>query len=70
MKILDENIPAEGVSGGDRTNSPVMVQWAVTGRCNYRCRHCFVDEMTEELPLSRIEALCGGRRGGGLPHRG
>ncbi len=39
-------------------NPAPIIQWAVTGLCNYRCRHCFVGNVNGELPLSGLEALC------------
>lgn len=34
------------------------VQWSVTGRCNYRCRHCFMSSPGASLPqLSTQECL-------------
>lgn len=38
-------------------NPAPVIQWAVTGLCNYRCRHCFVGNAAEELPLSGLETL-------------
>lgn len=43
------------------------VQWAVTGRCNFRCRHCFVGEVHEELPLSDLIRLCDRLKEAGVP---
>lgn len=44
------------------------VQWAVTGRCNFRCLHCFVGEVQEELPLSDLIRLSDRLREAGV-HR-
>ena len=47
------------------------VYWAVTGRCNFRCRHCYLDapdvgmgEMTHEEALSVVDQMaeCGVNR--------
>lgn len=43
-----------------------MVFWSVTGRCNYRCRHCYVDgpdgklgEMSTEQAMDLIDQMAG-----------
>ena len=38
-------------------NAPSAVQWAVTGLCNYRCRHCFVGDVKDELSFSDLQTL-------------
>ena len=40
-------------------NFPFMVNWAVTGRCNLRCKHCYGDygvSQNDELPLKVIKS--------------
>ena len=39
-------------------NFPFMVNWAITGRCNLRCIHCYGDygeSQTAELPLDLVK---------------
>src|SRR5699024_10246901 len=43
-----------------------MVFWSVTGRCNYRCRHCYIDgpdgklgEMSTEQAMDLIDQMAG-----------
>ncbi len=39
-------------------NFPFMVNWAITGRCNLRCIHCYGDygeSQTAELPLELVK---------------
>lgn len=33
---------------------PVTVKWYITGRCNLRCRHCYLTDYTKEVSLSKI----------------
>lgn len=39
-------------------NPAPVIQWAVTGLCNYRCRHCFVGDTADQLTFSDLEILC------------
>lgn len=34
--------------------APVFAKWYVTSRCNLRCRHCYLDDYSQKLPLSRL----------------
>ncbi len=36
------------------------IQWSITGRCNYRCRHCYMDApegKLGELPLDEMKSI-------------
>ncbi len=33
---------------------PVTVKWYITGRCNLRCRHCYLTDYTKEVSLDKI----------------
>ncbi len=33
---------------------PVTVKWYITGRCNLRCRHCYLTDYTKEVSLNKI----------------
>ena len=61
-------VPADGSTGlepwQEYKSFPAMyknhVQWSVTGRCNYNCRHCFMsapDYQGEDLPLDTIRRI-------------
>lgn len=34
--------------------APLFAKWYVTSRCNLRCRHCYLDDYSQKLPLSRL----------------
>src|SRR5512139_3973696 len=42
--------------------SPLTINWAVTNRCNFKCRHCYSrtdpsDELVKETLLASIEKI-------------
>ncbi|MDM8354846.1 radical SAM protein [Pandoraea communis] len=34
--------------------APLFAKWYVTSRCNLRCRHCYLDDYSQKLPLHRM----------------
>ena len=45
------------------------VQWSITGRCNYKCRHCFMsapDYQGEDLTMAQIGRILDGLRECGI----
>ena len=44
-----------------KANSPCLreVHWAVTGRCNLRCRHCFMEAPAQRYPEPSVDSLIG-----------
>ena len=38
--------------------SRFVIQWELTERCNWRCKHCYVDkERVEELPFKELKKI-------------
>ncbi|MGZ3770338.1 MAG: radical SAM protein [Bdellovibrio sp.] len=33
---------------------PNIVKWYITGKCNLRCKHCYLTDYTKETPLEKI----------------
>jgi radical SAM protein with 4Fe4S-binding SPASM domain len=33
------------------------LQWHITERCNFRCKHCYIEDEIEELPLSELSLI-------------
>ena len=45
------------------------VQWSITGRCNYKCRHCFMsapDYRGEDLTMEQVERILDGLKECGI----
>jgi MoaA/NifB/PqqE/SkfB family radical SAM enzyme len=43
-----------------RFNSPVIVRWDITYKCNYKCLHCYSEcspKMSDGLSLEKVKKL-------------
>jgi len=45
-----------GGSGIDLNNG-ISLQWHITERCNWNCRHCYRGDIASELPLEKLYAV-------------